>query len=305
MLQTFPWAEQLLGGMLGCDFIGFHLRSYCENFMASAELLPGASADGCAVRRRGHTTVVKDAPISIDFDQHDRLAQSSAVDNMMQGWRARLGGVPHVGVGIDRCDYTKGIPERLAAIGKLLEDNPGLRERLTFVQVAVPSRSAIPGYAELDHTVEAQAAAINERFRSAEWQPILLERRNLPPVEMMALHRLAAFCMVTPLHDGMNLVAKEFVASRFDGDGVLILSKFAGAARELKTAVTVNPFSETSLCSAVANSLKMPTFERMRRMSEARRVVQANNIYRWAGTCIQEMAEVLTRSSQGYSSAVA
>jgi len=246
--------------------------------------------------------VVKDAPISIDFDHHNQLAQSCAIEKMMQVWRARLGRVEHVGVGIDRCDYTKGIPERLAAIGRLLEQNPALRERLTFVQVAVPSRSTIPGYAEHDRTVEAQAAAVNERFRTAEWQPILLERRSLPPVEMMALHRLAAFCMVTPLHDGMNLVAKEFVASRFDGDGVLILSKFAGASRELKTAVTVNPFSETSLCNAIANSLTMPAFERMRRMSEARRVVQANNIYRWAGTCMEEMAEGLAGSSKIFGS---
>ena len=306
LLETFPWAEQLLIGLLGSDFIGFHLRSHCENFISSAELLPGACADRdeSVVRWRGHTTAVKDAPISIDFDQHDRLAQSSAVENMMQVWRARLGRVQHVGVGIDRCDYTKGIPERLAAIGKLLEHNPALRQRLTFVQVAVPSRSTIPGYAELHHTVESQTAAINERFRTADWQPILLERRSLPPVEMIALHRLADFCMVTPLHDGMNLVAKEFVASRFDGDGVLILSKFAGASRELKTAVTVNPFSETSLCNAVANSLTMPAFERTRRMSEARRVVQSNNIYRWAGTCMEEMAEVLAGKSQIFGSTV-
>jgi len=304
LLETFPWAEQLISGLLGSDFIGFHLRSHCENFIESAELIPGACADraGSAVRQRGHTTVVKDAPISIDFDQHNHMAQSSAVENLMHNWRARLGRVQHVGLGIDRCDYTKGIPERLAAIGRLLEQNPALREQLTFIQVAVPSRSTIPGYAELDQTVEAQAAAINERFKTAEWQPILLEKRSLPPVEMMALHRLAAFCMVTPLHDGMNLVAKEFVASRFDGDGVLILSKFAGASRELKTAVTVNPFSETSLCNAVANSLTMPAFERMRRMSEARRVVKANNIYRWAGTCMEEMAEVFAGSSRMFPS---
>jgi len=213
-------------------------------------------------------------------------------------------------VGIDRCDYTKGIPERLRAAGRLLDLNPALRGQFSFVQVAVPSRSDIPAYAELTRVVETEAATINERYGTSEWKPIVLEQRNLPVAEMIALHRLADFCMVTPLHDGMNLVAKEFVASRIDNDGVLILSRFAGAARELTTALQVNPFSESSLLSAMITALTMPAAERQHRIFEARSVVRTNNIYHWAGTLIKELRAVLAspdhiRRSELFTEAVA
>lgn len=295
LLAAFPWADELIEGMLGNDVIGFHLDTYSRNFLDSADVAAGARADFEAdeVRSFDHKTRVRSAPVSIDFQQHTETARSAAVQTQMALWQERLGNVPCVGVGIDRCDYTKGIPERLRAVGKLLELNPGLRGRFSFVQIAVPSRSAIPAYANLTDEVEHEAASINERFGTTDWKPVLLEQRNLPPVEMMALHRLASFCMVTPLHDGMNLVAKEFVASRFDNDGVLILSRFAGAARELTSAVQVNPFSETSLLSGIVSAMTMPASERQRRMSEARRAVSNNNIYDWAASLIQEFGSAI------------
>jgi trehalose 6-phosphate synthase len=292
--QTFPWMPDLLNGMLGNDLLGFHLPQYCRNFMEAVD-------DGVEARVEHHRgtvwldgrpTAVRDAPISIDFEQHTVDAASPAVDEAMQSWRQRIGPVPYVGVGIDRMDYTKGIPERLRAISQLFARNPELRGKLTFVQIGVPSRSSIAEYSQLEREIDAEAAAINQIWATPAWTPVILEKRNLPPVEMMALHRLARFCMVTPLHDGMNLVAKEFVASRFDSDGVLILSRFAGAAQELRTALQVNPFSEREVCDAIGTAIAMPRSERQGRMSAARRTVAQNNVYRWAGELLEELGSI-------------
>jgi trehalose-6-phosphate synthase len=290
-VQSFPWLEELIQGMLGNDLLGFHLRRHCENFVDAAETVVKTRADRTrrTVCFENHATVVRDAPISIDFDRHTETAASVEVQDAMRRWRERLSPFVRIGIGIDRIDYTKGIPERLRAVGMLFERNPELRGRFTFVQVGVPSRTGICEYAELEQSIDAEVASINSRWATADWQPIILQKHNLPPVEMMALHRLADVCLVTSLHDGMNLVAKEFVASRFDDDGVLVLSQFAGAARELTTALQVNPFSESSICCALENALKMHKPERQRRMSEARRIVETNNVYRWAGTLLEEM----------------
>jgi trehalose-6-phosphate synthase len=164
--------------------------------------------------------------------------------------------------------------------------------------VGVPSRSTITEYAQLEREIEREVTSINELWGTDTWTPVIFEKRNLPPVDMMALHRIARFCMVTPLHDGMNLVAKEFVASRFDGDGVLILSRFAGAAQELRTALTVNPYSESELCDAISASLNMPQSERQARMTAMRAVVARNNVYRWAGQLIQELGTIAQTRTQ-------
>jgi trehalose 6-phosphate synthase len=201
-------------------------------------------------------------------------------------------------------DYTKGIPERLRAISALFRRNPSLLENLTFVQVGVPSRSTIAEYAQLEREIEQEVRTINETWGTEAWTPVIFEKRNLPPVEMMALHRLARFCMVTPLHDGMNLVAKEFVASRFDSDGVLILSRFAGAAKELRTALIVNPYSESDLCDAISGALTMPRSERQARMTAARAVVARNNVYRWAGQLLQELGGIAQTRTQGVPAAL-
>jgi trehalose 6-phosphate synthase len=296
-MRTFPWLDELIEGMLGNDLLAFHLPAHCANFVETAESTletqtgPGQST----IWHQDHSTVIRDAPISIDFASHSSAAASPEVERAMQIWKQRLGDIPSIGVGIDRIDYTKGIPERLRALGLLLEQNPHLRGNLTFVQVGVPSRSGIAAYADLERAIDVEVAAINKRWGTEDWKPIVFEKRNLGQVEMMALHRLADFCMVTSLHDGMNLVAKEFVASRFDGDGVLVLSRFAGSDSELRTAVPVNPFSQDSLCDAISTALTMPLIERRRRMAVARAVVQTNNIYRWAGTLIEEINELSRR----------
>ena len=167
------------------------------------------------------------------------------------------------------------------------------------MQVGVPSRSTIAEYAKLERDIEQEVRTINETWGTDTWTPVIFEKRNLPPVEMMALHRLARFCMVTPLHDGMNLVAKEFIASRSDGDGVLILSRFAGAAKELRTALIVNAYSQSDLCDAIGSALSMPRSERQARMAAARAVVARNNVYRWAGHLLQELGVMAQTRAQG------
>jgi len=197
VLETFPWADELMHGMLGNDVIGFHLDRHGRNFVEGVETILGSDVqrDTNSVTHRDRTTRVVTAPISIDFRQHTEAAESAEVTRQMEEWRARLGSIRYLGIGIDRCDYTKGIPERLRAAGRLLELNPTLHGRFSLVQVAVPSRSGIPAYEDLTREVEREAAAINERYGTPEWSPIVLEQRNMPPVEMMALHRLADFCM--------------------------------------------------------------------------------------------------------------
>jgi len=195
-----------------------------------------------------------------------------------------LGQPPEIlGIGIDRVDYTKGIPHRLQAIDRLLEEHPEYIGRLVFLQVGVPSRTAISEYNSLNRALHEQVDAINRKWARHSWKPLVLVSRHLDQQSLVALELMADFCLVTSLHDGMNLVAKEFVASRIDGDGVLILSAFTGAARELLDALLVNPFAVDEMADVIHQAINMPAEERRRRMNRMRSVVAANNVYRWAG----------------------
>lgn len=295
--RVFPWKEELLDGLLGNDLLGFHLRYHCTNFLETVDRGVEARVDAehCDVWRGGKLTRVRPFPISIDYDRHTDEARSAAVERHMERWRAELGpGCACLGVGIERSDYTKGIPDRLWAIDRFLEMCPEYRGKLVFLQVAVPSRTQIPDYERLNEEIEAAANAINARWAAGDWRPIRLCQRHLPQQELMALHRLANFCMVTSLHDGMNLVAKEFVASRWDMDGVLILSNFTGAARELTSALLVNPFSVDQMAEAIADALTMPRRERNQRMRNLHKVVRQNNIYHWAASFMQTVLEAET-----------
>ncbi|HMC65415.1 MAG TPA: trehalose-6-phosphate synthase, partial [Gemmataceae bacterium] len=185
----------------------------------------------------------------------------------------------------------KGIAERLCALDRLLEKHPEYRERLVFVQIGVPSRTHIRQYKLLDAEIDQLVEEVNWRWSTDTWRPIVYVKRQHSSVEMMALHRLAHFCVVSSLDDGMNLVAKEFVASRADEDGALILSRFTGAARELTTALLVNPFGIDEIADAMHQALEMPEEERRRRMQRMRAIVQENNIYRWAGKFLSALLQ--------------
>jgi trehalose 6-phosphate synthase len=238
---------------------------------------------------------VQPFPIGIDFEEHVREACGADVESHLERWRKELGNRHRfLGIGIDRVDYTKGIPERLRAVDRLLELHSEFRGKLLFLQVAVPSRLQIAEYQQLNEEIESTVSEINLKWARGNWRPIRLCHRQLPPAEMMALHRLSDFCMVTSLHDGMNLVAKEFVASRTDDDGVLVLSSFAGAARELTSALMVNPFSVDDIADALRRGLSMSRGERRRRMQALRSVVRANNIYTWAGDVMHGLLGVVS-----------
>jgi trehalose 6-phosphate synthase len=294
IFETFPWKEKLLDGLLGNDLLGFHLRAHCLNFLDTVDRTFEAKVDyeRFEVTRGGKVTVVRPFPISIDFDQHDANASSPAVEAAMNHWRQQLGLTDEiVGIGIDRIDYTKGIPERLRAIDQFLSANPAYRGRLVFVQIGVPSRTHIHQYQALDSEVDNLVEDINWKWSTDSWEPIVYLKQQYSMPEMMALHRLANFCVVSSLDDGMNLVAKEFVASRSDGDGVLILSRFTGAARELTSAMLVNPYAVTEIAEAIGQALDMSEEERRKRMQKMRAAVADNNIYRWAGKFLSALLQ--------------
>jgi trehalose 6-phosphate synthase len=293
--RAFPWKDELLDGMLGNDLLGFHLQYHCGNFLETIERSLEARVDNehGYINRNGHRTAVRAFPISIDFEEHARMATRATRALAASQWNQELGTVPEIlGIGIDRIDYTKGIPQRLQAIDRLLEEHPEYVGRLVFLQVGVPSRTAIADYEDLNRALERQVDEINRKWAHRLWKPIVFVRRHLDQQALVALELMADFCLVTSLHDGMNLVAKEFVASRVDGDGVLVLSAFTGAARELVDALIVNPFAVDEMAEVIHQAINMPAEERRRRMNRMRSVVAANNVYRWAGKILLTLSKL-------------
>jgi trehalose 6-phosphate synthase len=294
IFRICPWQDELLDGLLGNDMLGFHLGDHCNNFIEAAARILGSPVDQdySLVYHRDEPTLVRPFPISVDFDGIEAEARSAEVADEMDRISSEWGLEGKiVGLGIDRIDYTKGIPHRIRAIGRFLEKNPQYVGEVVFVQAGVMSRTNISAYQQLGEQIDVLLKEINGRFATDNWQPILYMPTDLPSVTLMALRRLARFCVVSSLHDGMNLVAKEYVASRYDEDGTLILSPFTGAADELKDAFLVNPFATDRFARTIDAALKTPYTERQRRMKKMRSVVKENNIYKWAADLITEMAE--------------
>ncbi len=286
--RAFPWKTELLDGLLGNDLLGFHLHYHCSNFLETVDrnLEALVSPEHRNIRRQGGTTLVRPFPISIDFAAHEVTTASSEVEAEVAWWRKTLrlqdSGVEFIGVGIDRIDYTKGIPDRILGLDLFLEEHPEYRGKVQFVQIGVPSRVDIGEYQTLNSEIDRMVKYINKRWSTDSWTPVVFFRQyfNLP--QLIGLHKLADFCVVTSLHDGMNLVAKEYVASRSDNGGVLILSRFTGSARELPDALLVNPFAIGEIAEAIATAVSMPVAEQRRRMQRMRSAVAGNNIYDWA-----------------------
>lgn len=292
VFRVFPWKEELIDGLLGNDLLGFHIRYHCQNFLDTVDRMIEARVDveHFNIERGGRTTLVRPFPIGVDFDELTVAADSPEVRAAMAKWRKRIDRrVEFIGVGIERLDYTKGIPQRLHAIDYLFEKYPEYRRKVAFVQVAVPSRLRVPAYQRLSNEVDSLVETINFRWRDRGWQPIVYVKEYQGPTDMVALHRLARFCIISSLHDGMNLVAKEFVASRTDDDGVLILSRFTGSARELPEGLLVNPFAYHEIAEAMHAAIAMPEAERARRMKKMREQVQYHNVYRWGGKVLSEL----------------
>jgi trehalose-6-phosphate synthase len=296
--ETFgicPWQRELLEGLLGADLIGFHIQSHCTSFLQTVDrtLESRIDWDHFAVNRENHRTTVKPFPISVDMSSPaaHQPEQNAYLD---RATLLRESGVEalFLGVGVDRVDYTKGILERFLAIERMLEKYPVYQQKFTFVQIGAPSRTHIKRYHDFLADVQAESERINWRFQTGKWKPIVFLNRQHSHAEIQRYYRAADVCLVTSLHDGMNLVAKEFVAARDDEQGVLILSRFTGAARELRDAVIVNPYDIERTADAIRYALEMEPEARTARIQRLRKVVREQNIYRWAGNLIGDLCEV-------------
>jgi trehalose 6-phosphate synthase len=295
VFRTCPWHEEILIGMLGNDLMGFHTQSFCNNFVESVERSLEARTDRerLAIIRQGNTTIVQPFPISVDFDGLSEQAGTEAVqqeiDNLNKEFNLKG---KYIGIGMDRMDYTKGIPERLRALDKLLADNPEYRGKVVFIQAGMPSRTQIDTYKEIGKRIDDLMNGINEKYGTDSWQPVIPMTRQLSHDTLNALRRMATFCVVSSLHDGMNLVAKEFVSARVDGDGVLILSQFTGAAVEMQDALLINPYAISEFAGKIKEAIEMPEAERRRRMKNMREIVAGNNIYRWGGSMVSSLISI-------------
>jgi len=290
-----PWVREILLGMLGADIIGFHIQLYCNNFLDTMDRFLESKIDWeqFSVSRRGHNTFVKSFPISVSFDSFSSgIPLSEKVLLKESLFKEMDVEAKYLGVGVDRIDYTKGILERFRAIERFFEKYPEFIGALIFVELGAPSRTHIKRYRELLTEVEEMVDSINWRFRTKNWKPIVFLKGNHPHDKIQPFYKAADICMVTSLHDGMNLVAKEFVASRDDEDGVLILSQFTGASRELKDAMIVNPYDIEAMADTIYLSLKMDPSERSERMRRMRTTIKEYNIYRWAGNLVTELTRI-------------
>lgn len=279
---VLPWSREILRGMLGSDAVGFHTEDYARNFLRTAAAVPGAEVDEArgTVHYEGRAVQVRALPIGVDWDTFQALARRPAVRRRAQAIRAAAG-TPYLVLGVDRIDYTKGIPERLEAIGLFLKTHPEYRRRVTFLQIGVPSRSEVPDYQQVRRTVEEAVGRLNGLYAEGWQMPVRYQARSLSQEELVAHYLAADVALVTPLRDGLNLVAKEYVAARADEGGVLVLSPFAGAAAQLPEAVIANPYEPGELAAGIWQAITMPAAEKAVRMRALRRRVREQDLRWW------------------------
>lgn len=290
-----PWQSDILDGLLGNDLLGFHIAYHRNNFLDTVDKTLECRIDyeRFSVCHGNHTTFVAPFPISVDFDTISENVQKPEVDQEIKALKKRFGLKDEIiGIGLDRIDYTKGIPERLKAIDLVLTRYPRYKDKLVFFQLAEPSRTKIKKYQELNNEIDMLVEAINAKYRSGNWQPIIYIKEHKSPVTLRAFNRMANFCLISSLHDGMNLVAKEFISSRIEHNGVLILSRFTGASRELDEALLINPYAIDEIAETIHIAIQMPSEKQKKRMIKLRHKVQENNIYRWAADIITEMVKI-------------
>lgn len=285
-----PYHKEILEGLLGCDLIGFHIQNYCNNFLDTANRLLESRIDTekYSVMRLGKETFIRPFPISIDSTseepfrsettaQVDKLRKEFDLDNKI------------VAVGVDRIDYTKGIIERFLAIDRLLEKYPEYQNKFIFIQIGAPSRTHIKRYHEFNSEIDELVERINWKYNESAWKPIIYLNRHFSPEEIEPWYRLADICIVSSLHDGMNLVAKEYVFSKKNLNGSLILSQFTGASKELTDAIMINPYSIEEFAEAIKTAIELPEDEKNKRMKNMRATVIENNVYKWAANIITEL----------------
>ncbi len=291
----FPWKEDIIQGLLGSSILGFHTQFHCNNFLETVDRFVESRIDREeeSVALQGHETFVRAYPISIEWPPA-ALRQQEDIASCRQNVRARLGLSDQckIAVGIERFDYTKGVIDRMRAVESMLEAHPEWVDRFSLVQAAAPTRSKLSAYKDLQEEALRVAEEINHKFAHAKHPPIKLIIRHHEPAEVFELFRAADACIVSSLHDGMNLVAKEFIAARDDEMGVLLLSSFAGASRELSEALIINPYDALSMGESLHVALTMPTSEQHERMRLMRDQVRSRNVYRWAGQMLLDASSI-------------
>jgi trehalose 6-phosphate synthase len=286
-----PWRKEILEGMLGADVLGFHTQQYCNNFIDTVgkELESLVDLERFTITRDDHNTRIKPFPISIAFTNSD----TEKIESVNRSILEKLGvKTKYIGLGVDRLDYAKGILERLKGVEFLLDSYHEYREHFTFIQIAPLSRQEVAKYREYSQSIIEECDRINKKFSVGSWKPIVLETNRYTHEKLEQLYRLSNICLITSLHDGMNLVAKEYVAARNDNAGVLILSQFTGAARDLNGAILVNPYSAEQISEAVHKALIMPRTEQEQRMRTMREAVKNYNVYRWSAELIKAVADL-------------
>jgi trehalose-6-phosphate synthase len=291
-----PWQKELLYGILGADLVGFHTQFFCNNFLDTVDRALECRVDWerFSVTKEGHDTIVKPFPISVAFPPPapGSLDGDEVTDRETLFKDLAITPTKYVAVGVERLDYTKGILERLRAIERFLEKYPQYQKDFVLVQLGAPSRTHIKRYNDFLADVNAEVDRINWKLKSGDWRPIVFLAKHHTHREIVPFYKCADVCLVTSLSDGMNLVAKEFVAARDDEGGALILSKFAGASRELRDALIVNPYDTEQMAEAIRYGLEMSAAEQAARMRRLREQVKESNVYRWAGDLITELTQV-------------
>ena len=287
-----PWKKEILDGMLGADLLGFHTQLHCNNFIETVgrELESLIDFERFTITRNNHTSYIKPFPISIAFP--NGFNKSEYKDDKLERERLLKSlniKTKYIGLGVDRLDYTKGILERLKAIEIFLNKYPSYQEDFTFIQIAAPSRTKVQKYRDFAFEVEEEVERINSLFKAKKWKPIVFLKRHHSHEEIQKFYKTADFCLVTSLHDGMNLVAKEFIAARSDEKGVLILSQFTGASRELKEALIVNPYNGEQTADKIKEALEMKPFEQTKKMRNMREIIKNYNVYRWSAELLKSM----------------
>lgn len=292
IFRICPQRHEILDGLLSSDLMGFHIRYHCDNFMevVNREMESKIDRERFSVTRGEHTTLIRPYPISVDFEGINKLVSSAEVKDLMGYFKEEYTlWDKKVLLSVDRIDYTKGIPERMKAIDSFLDKYPQFKGKFIFLQMGQITRIHLAKYKQLNDEINALVADINWKHYTDGWEPIIFVRRHLSLKELLALYSLSDICIVSSLHDGMNLVAKEFVSSRTDDSGVLMLSQFTGASRELEDAVLLNPYDVESFSDAIYQAFSLSEEEGKKRMDKMRQVLKNNNIYRWAGKILSEL----------------
>jgi trehalose 6-phosphate synthase len=302
VFRICPYGKDILAGMLGADLVGFHLQQYCNNFLETVDRLMESRLDWdhFAIELKGHSSEILPFPISVQNWEERRVPEGAKLAEQIAALKAQYKlGKTYIAVGVDRVDYTKGLPERFRAIDRFLEKYPQHRGRFTFVELGAPSRTHIPRYREHLAGLEALVDEINWKYQTDDWTPIRFLATHHDVSTVHAFLYMAPMCIVSSLHDGMNLVAKEYVAAMAGRDGVLILSEFAGAARELSDALIINPYDTEQFAEAIRRGVEMGNAERKERMGRMYRTVEEHNVYRWAAAFISKLAATRVEEAAG------